>query len=239
LRIYFIRHAQSNNNAMWLETHSSHGRHEDPALSTLGEAQAKRLAEFIHQVDSEDRDGKATGYPVRGFGLTHLYCSLMHRSVATAFAIAKSFGLTPEAYGRFCEYGGIFLKDEVTGQVVGKSGKPRSFFEHHYPGVMLSDEITEAGWWNKPQEPEFDFHARVKEACDFIIQRHQQSEDRVAIVSHGDFYQAFMAQMLGIPFDARIWFGIKNCGITRMDLVDGNLGLIYTNRVDYLGELLV
>jgi len=48
-----------------------------------------------------------------------------------------------------------------------------------------------------------------------------------------------MAQMLGIPFDARIWFGIKNCGITRMDLVDGNLGLIYTNRVDYLGELLV
>lgn len=239
MRIYFIRHAQSNNNALWLETRSSHGRNEDPALSRLGEAQAQRLAEYIWQVDAENRDGKTSGYPVQGFGFTHLYCSLMHRSIATAYPLSKVIGLSASAYGMFCEYGGVYLKDEVTGQVNGKPGKSCSFFEQHYPDVKLPDEITEDGWWNKPQESEIDFHARVKEACAFILQRHHASDDRVAIVSHGDFYQAFMAHMLGIPFDARIWFGIKNCGITRLDLVDGNLGLIFANRVDYLGELLV
>ena len=50
MQFYFIRHGQSENNALWERTGSSEGRSEDPELTALGHRQAKRLAQFLRQV---------------------------------------------------------------------------------------------------------------------------------------------------------------------------------------------
>ena len=74
MRLYFIRHAQSANNALWDSTQSDAGRSDDPRLTPLGLRQASALCDaFARAAD-----------PLEGHGspaLTHLYCSPMTRAV--------------------------------------------------------------------------------------------------------------------------------------------------------------
>ena len=236
MQLFFIRHAQSTNNAQWLATRSSIGRIEDPMLSDLGSKQAQALANYVEETDRAYSARSTAGYPVQPFNLTHVYCSLMVRSVATAYPLAEVSGVIPQALMDLFEFGGIYLKDPETGEDKGLSGRPRSFFAHEFPRLILPDEVGEDGWWNRPRETESEFYARAKRVWQFILGRHGTTDDHVALVSHGDFYQGFMQEILGTT---GFWFGMKNCGITRLDVQNGNIGLIYANRVDYLGDLLV
>ena len=47
MRLYYIRHAQSENNALWDQTGSDEGRKHDPSLTELGWEQAMRAAHFV------------------------------------------------------------------------------------------------------------------------------------------------------------------------------------------------
>jgi 2,3-bisphosphoglycerate-dependent phosphoglycerate mutase len=78
MTLYLIRHAQSTNNDLYDRTGSSLGRVEDPELTSLGVRQARILADYL--AEGSDRD--------REYGFTHLYTSLMVRSVATATAVS-------------------------------------------------------------------------------------------------------------------------------------------------------
>ncbi|MEW5719039.1 MAG: phosphoglycerate mutase family protein, partial [Chloroflexota bacterium] len=82
MQFYFVRHGQSANNLLYDTTGASDGRSEDPALTALGRRQAEILARFMKQNDAAFRlsfDRQNLG----GFGITHLYTSLMVRAVAT------------------------------------------------------------------------------------------------------------------------------------------------------------
>ena len=84
MRLYFIRHGQSANNALWDASGSSIGRSEDPELTAIGHEQARLLANFIAAMDGQTKKNGSSGEPKRDyFGFTHLYTSLMVRSVAT------------------------------------------------------------------------------------------------------------------------------------------------------------
>ncbi|HBG59948.1 MAG TPA: histidine phosphatase family protein, partial [Anaerolineaceae bacterium] len=55
MQLYYIRHAQSENNAI-LERNgykSEEGRHADPQITTMGFEQAKLLAEFLARENPE------------------------------------------------------------------------------------------------------------------------------------------------------------------------------------------
>ena len=116
--LYFIRHGQSENNALWDQTKSNHGRSEDPNLTKVGENQAICLADYLfqHRVSSYDQ---ANGYNRNGFFITHIYTSLMHRAVSTANQIASK--LEMPFYGRLDlhEWGGVYLDDPETNIPVG------------------------------------------------------------------------------------------------------------------------
>ena len=59
MRFYFIRHGQSENNALWDQTGSNSGRNYDPELTAIGREQAERLARFISNADAAAHaDGK-------------------------------------------------------------------------------------------------------------------------------------------------------------------------------------
>jgi 2,3-bisphosphoglycerate-dependent phosphoglycerate mutase len=235
MQLYYLRHGQSENNALWSHTGSNKGRSEDPPLTEIGLKQAWRLAEFLAERPSAASDGRDP-QNLAGFGITHLYCSLMIRSVETGTAIAEALGLPLVAWLDLHETGGIFVEDEGTGEPVGLSGRNRAFFEEHYPQLVLPEEVRQGGWWNRPFEDRSQRPSRARRVYRDLVERHGTTDDRVALVSHGGFYNYLMTAILGLPSVDDQWFAMNNCAITRIDLTDEWTVVAYTNRTDFLPD---
>ena len=141
MQLYLIRHCQSENNALWLRTGSSDGRLADPPLTELGHKQAVRLAEFMAgRLDSNTAVEDDT-LDRRGIDLTHLYCSLMTRSIETGQYIAGTFGLPLVARDDIHERGGIYLEDPHTNEKNGLPGPNKDHFSRNFPVVTLPAEL--------------------------------------------------------------------------------------------------
>jgi 2,3-bisphosphoglycerate-dependent phosphoglycerate mutase len=234
MQLYFIRHGQSENNALWMRTGSHEGRNEDPGLTEAGRQQAELLAQFLSQPASASSDFQN----VVGFGITHLYTSLMVRAVATGTIIARVLDLPLVAWEDLHEWGGIYLKDEQTDERTGLPGRNRAYFERHYPDLVLPDSLGEAGWWNRPfEEPELRF-PRAKRVLHDLLERHG-GNDRVAVISHGGFYNYLLAAILNLPERESYWFALNNAGLNRIDFDEEEIRLIYLNRVDFLPKELI
>jgi len=236
MQFYFIRHAQSENNLLWAETGSSEGRSEDPHLTPVGRRQAQALAEFLRGPDH----GKETLIVefdlqnVHGFGLTHLYCSLMVRAVETGRVVARALDLPLVGWLDTHETGGIHRWDPETEQPVGLPGHGRSFFEAEYPELALPDSVDEAGWWNRPFEKYEERRLRAQRFLDELDRRHGDSDDRVAVISHGGFYNHMMHCLLGMPEGQSPWLSMNNAAITRVDFGPERTWLVYANRCHFL-----
>ncbi len=240
MRLYFIRHGQSENNLLWEETGDSKGRSEDPELTETGHRQAQLLAGYVQRMDAAAHDnGRARSMKRDYFGITHLYTSLMVRSVATAAYLAEALEMPFLAWPDIHETGGIYLDDEQTGAQIGLPGKPRSYFSSNYRNLLLPDTVTEAGWWNRPFESEPERPLRAQKVVDALLARHGGREDCVAIVSHGGFYVELVRVMFGMG-NPQGWLTMNNTGVSRFDFrEDGGLRLVYHNRTDHLPEDLI
>lgn len=242
MRLFYIRHGQSENNALWDETGSSSGRSEDPELTAVGHEQAKILAEFIAHKDVEARaDGKNGGLNRNSFGFTHLYTSLMVRSVATGTYLSKSLNLPLVAWPEIHECGGMYADGEEEGLRIGRPGKPRSYFVQNYCDLVLPNTLTESGWWNRPFETHEDRPLRAQQVLEMLLERHGGTEDRVAFVSHGGFYMELMRVMFNLG-DRNSWYLMNNTAVSRFDIYEGaeiNITMVYHNRTDHLPERLV
>jgi 2,3-bisphosphoglycerate-dependent phosphoglycerate mutase len=242
MQFYFIRHGQSENNALWKRTGSGEGRSEDPELTEVGQQQTEFVAQFLRRADPPDCKSGGSGGDIQnvaGFGITHLYSSLMVRSVATGTTIAKALDLPLVAWEDLHERGGIYLEDEQTGERLGQAGKNRADFEAHYPDFVLPESLGEAGWWNRPFEEPEQRSTRVKRFLRDLMERHGHTDDQVAVVSHGGFYNDLLADILNLPDREGYWFALNNAAISRIDFDDERVGLIYLNRIDFLPEELV
>lgn len=238
MQLYFIRHGQSENNALWMSTGSHKGRNQDPGLTEAGRRQAEFLAQFSSQADPALRQ-PFDFQNVAGFGITHLYTSLMLRAVATGTIIARALDLPLVAWEDLHEWGGIYLKDEQTDERIGLPGRNRAYFEAHYPDLVLPDSLGEAGWWNRPfEEPELRL-PRARRFLRDLMERHGYTDDRVAVVSHGGFYNYLLAVILDVPERGGHWFALNNAAISRIDFDDEKIWLIYLNRVDFLPRELI
>lgn len=234
LKVYFIRHAQSENNALDAKADTQKRRNEDPELTKLGRQQARLLADFIRSgYTCEDIHGN--GSHRKGLRLTHLYSSLMVRAVQTGMEVSRAVGVPLVAWEELHEEGGIYLDDEGTGEPVGLPGKTRSFFESNYPEFVLPEELGEDGWWRgRPYEEDPLRWQRSQSVVETLLERHYNTNDRVAIVSHGGFYNLFIHTLLGLPRRNGVWFTMFNAGITRMDFLERETNVVYQNRVDFL-----
>lgn len=241
MQFYFLRHAQSENNLLWAQTGSHSGRSEDPELTAVGWQQAEKLAQFLC------RPGGAGSEPessydiqnVHGFAITHLYSSLMLRSVATGLVVAQAVDLPLVAWEDLHEVGGIHMFDESTGDHVGLPGKNRAYFEARYPGLVLPESLGEEGWWNRPYEEREQRPLRARRFLEQLLARHGNSEDRVAVVSHGGFFRHVMQAMLDLPQGQSYWFSMNNAAITRIDFGDGGISIRYLNRLDFMPRALI
>jgi 2,3-bisphosphoglycerate-dependent phosphoglycerate mutase len=245
MELYFIRHGQSQNNANW----SNHGYQEspDPALTEIGHEQARLLAEFLKR-NQTVRDENVWNIQNRyGFGLTHIYTSMMERAVYTAAPIAQALDIPLIVWKDIFEEGGIYSRGDQT-NVLGLPGRPRSFFLENFPTLTLPEELDEAGWWNRPYEAMEERQPRADRVFAELLARHRdrddQPEHRVAFVSHGGFYMRLICAMLNLPWrqashGLRSWFMLNNCAISRFDVYKEEINFAYLNRTDYLPDPLI
>jgi 2,3-bisphosphoglycerate-dependent phosphoglycerate mutase len=240
MQLYFIRHGQSENNLLWAKTGSSKGRSVDPGLTPVGRQQAHRVAEFLRRTDSPVPVNPGQDpQDVAGFGITHLYTSLMIRAVATGTVIARVLGLPLVGWTDLHEWGGIYRKDEQTGERTGLPGKNRSYFEAHYPELVLPDSMGKEGWWNRPFEEREERPLRAKRFLRDLLDRHGGTDDRVAAISHGGFHSQLLWTVLDVPREKNCWFALNNAAMTRIDLAEEEIVLGYLNRVDFLPKELI
>jgi 2,3-bisphosphoglycerate-dependent phosphoglycerate mutase len=229
MTLYLIRHAQSTNNARYERTGSGSGRVEDPELTELGTRQAEVLSDYL------GRNAAAGGE----YRFTRLYCSLMVRAVATATAVSRSCMVPLTAWPEVHEQMGIFLEDEQTGELLGRPGKSRSYFERHYPDLQLPESLNEHGWWNRPVESETEWKQRAGAFLAELSRRHGTGEDTVAVVTHGGFYHEVILALTGGAGTDGLWFTMHNTGITRIDFHPAHTSVVYHNRLEHLPPELV
>ncbi len=251
--LYLIRHAQSANNDLYARAGEYNDRMADPPLTELGHRQAQLLA---HHLVVAPPDGAlplisngryAARHDRLGYGLTHLYCSLMTRAIQTAGYIAQATSLSLVAWPEIHERGGLHEFDQASGADVGVAGPGRSFFVREYPHLILPEALDEAGWWNRPPETVEESIPRARLVWQQLLERHGGTEERVALVLHGGFFQALMTVLLSNGDNLaqsdlainELWFGVSNTSISRVEIGDGSAVIRYLNKVDHLpGELI-
>jgi 2,3-bisphosphoglycerate-dependent phosphoglycerate mutase len=253
MHLYLIRHAQSANNELYARTGGIDGRHPDPPLTELGHQQARLLAGFLAAAPQPLPAGAelvwryAERHDRRGFGLTHLYCSLMIRSIQTAAYIADTTGLAPVAWPELHERGGLHQVDEATGEEIGVPGPNSAWFQSKYPGLVLPEGLGEPGWWNRPKETVAEAVPRAGGVWERLLERHGDSDDHVALVIHGGFFQSLLTVLLsnGDELTAprlnerHVGFGMSNTSICRFEINAGVIMMRYLNRVDHLPDELI
>ncbi len=239
MQLYFIRHGQSVNNAGW--GNPNYKESPDPLLTDPGIEQAQILANFL---EANQQITELESWNVQnehGFGITHLYASLMERAVHTASYTARKLQVPFEAWD-IHESGGIFGRNGDE-KLKGLPGKSRSFFETNYPEFKLPDALDESGWWNRPFETEEECQVRAERIWADLLARHSDKEGkpahRVAFVSHGGFFMHMMCAILDLPWKnasngLKSWFLLNNCSISRIDIQNERVTICYLNRTSHL-----
>ena len=234
MQLYFIRHAQSQNNALWIETGSSDGRSADPSLSEYGLVQAKLLARYLSTAVPTIPQEAGNNKIQTGFGITHVYTSLMVRALHTGSLLAEALKLPLVGWKDLHECGGVYEQNLETGERVDLPGYGRSYLQKLFPNLVLPDSIDDTGWWNRPFEEREECLLRAQRFLEELLARHGGTEDRVAVISHFGFYNSFIKALLKIPETCKMRFVMNNTGITRIDFDEELARLVYANRNDFL-----
>lgn len=231
MELYIIRHGQSFNNALGTAV----GRRKDPALTDAGQAQAAAVADHLGNGTCPDCAWEKR----EGYQIDRLYCSAMLRALQTVQPIGQALGMQPEVWVDIHEDGGIFLDDDK-GQAVGYPGLTRSEILDQFPGYVLPDAVTDAGWWHGSQEAVSETMGRALAVADDLLERSQGNNERIAIVSHGMFTNLLIKALFSQLPASGIYYHHYNTAITRIDFQPGGrLILRYLNRINHLTPDLV
>lgn len=239
MRLYYVRHAQSTNNALFDETGSDQGRSHDPPLTETGHRQAAAVAAYLAAVPTGTVPPREDGKDLLGFGITHVYCSLMDRAIVTARHIARELHLPLVGHAEIFEAGGLFFDDPETGERSGLPGKNAAELRAAYPELIIPPEVGETGWWNRPFETYEERAARAKRVVAMLIERHGGTEDRICLVSHGEFFDWLSGELLGLDSPRSIMLAMNNTGVSRFDISAGFVVVRYLNRTEHLPPELI
>jgi len=241
MKLYLIRHAESANNASWGNPDSTlYSRTPDPDITETGHRQAKLLAEHLSLSDSEPRQINIKSGDAPDFNIKHLYCSLMTRSVQTASYIGERLGISPTALWDIFERKGLYDIDG-DGNLVGVPGPGKSYFMERFPSLVLPSALSENGWWNQPVETNEAFFLRVEQSLESIISRHNNSDDSIALVVHGDYLDQCINYLMQVPRKAMNYetpwvanWVFHNTSVSRVDIQQNARNVVYLNRIDHL-----
>ena len=233
MRLFFIRHGQSENNALWARTQSNVDRVSDPQLTVIGKKQVEQTALFLKKCL------KTSSSIVYEDGDIHIFCSLMDRAIQSALIIANRLSLPLHAHLDIHENGGLYLENPITTERTGEPGRSLDDLEITYPNLILPEGINVSGWWNRPYEEREIRRIRAKKVLSDITHRFGNSNATVIFISHGGFYNYFLRSVLELRDDTEVWFDLFNAAITLFEFSDNFKNLVYCNRFDFIPEELV
>jgi len=233
VQFYFIRHAQSINNHLFASGRTSDIRSHDPTLTDLGQRQAQCLADCLAEANPNLPTDRGDSQNRAGFGLTHLYCSLMRRAVATGAVVAERLGLPLQGWLDWHEEGGLYL-DGDKGERILEVGTGIADFAREYPSLTWPAGVDEKGWWNRPYEEPAARPVRARRVLAELVKRHGDTDDNVAVISHGGFYNHLIGALYDVQPPYHLNHLLNNTGITRIAFSIEGKYVVYANRCDHL-----
>jgi len=252
MKFYFIRHGQSENNILLDQLTDGVGfgegndeylrkRYADAPLSSLGKQQVKLLGKFIADKTNgaqSGTNGNASSFDE--FRFTHLYVSPMIRALDTAAAVAAALDIDPTIWEDIHEQGGLWTQDGTVAERIPQPGMTPELLNKNYPGFTVPSTMPATGWWNRPHEKMEACHHRSGRVLEELLKKHGDTEDKVAVVSHGTFFNNLMFQLFGYsPQDLKFFFAIQNVSITRVDFDNKIKKLVYLNRVEFIPDHMI
>ena len=235
--IYFIRHAQSENNAITANTGLSIERVADPGLTDIGRRQAASLADHMHQciigMDGSDSGGCGENQHKKG---VFLYTSFMIRAVETAMSISQAIDVPARGRMEIHECGGVYRENTFTGELEGLPGATTSNFREDYPNLIIENPVNYYyGWWNRPFEKIEERLPRAKRFIKSLFSRHGWLEDdTVILISHMGFYNVFLLSLLGHDDYQQFWFSLNNAAISKIHVTKKGICLDSLNHYSFL-----
>ena len=230
MNLLLIRHAQSANNLLYAQTGGSEGRHPDPPLTDLGHAQAAALAQFAR---SDATFGR----------VTHLYSSLMRRSVQTAAPLAQVLGLPVQGLAQAHEAGGIFGKDEA-GERQALAGAAHADLLADNPALLWPPELDMQEPWAGGFEHYADDDRVLQQRAAALLRQLRghhapagEAGETVALVTHGHFTQYLLREVTG---HGSAYFRVFNTATTLLTLhgpetpAEWGPLVVWVNRFDHL-----
>lgn len=238
MQLYMIRHGQSTNNALT----DQRNRVSDPPLTELGKQQAQVLAQHLATgTELEPAGNTGRERDQKGYGITRIYCSPMWRALQTAEPIGQALGLAPKVWTDLHERGGIFFDHGDGRGPIGYPGKTRAEMRTTFPSYVLPEGIQEQGWWGGGYEDWPACHRRAGKVAEAVRELATASNgERIVIVSHVDFIDAFLKALSNQLPDDQIFYYHYNTAVSRVDFhSNGCLDIRYLNRVSHLPATLI
>ena len=195
--LYLIRHGESTDNAGTTP----------PLPDSASELERQRSLD-AHLTDHGRRQVERTGAWLASREITHLYASLMVRALQSGILLSRHLNLPVHALAHLCEY--------RTG--TGFAGLPRAEIEALFPECRLPQECGDEGWWDRSVEDEAAAYLRAERAARDLRSLHADTDDRVAVVTHGLFGSALISVLLGAPPCGYKRFPMENAAVSLLEL---------------------
>ena len=234
MRLFFVRHGQSQNNALWARDGLKVDRVPDPEITDIGRRQLESTARFLDFCLTPDLSAGAD--PTCGFesGNIILFCSLMTRAIQSASIIAERLQIPVYAHLDIHENGGIYQDDFDTGGRVGEKGLSKVEMDEQFPHVLLPAGMNPAGWWNRPFEEREVRRERAAKVLAWLQGTYGSTTDTLIIVSHAGFYNYFLREVLGMAQNTQVWFEFFNGAVTLFNFDNDDINVFYNNRYDFM-----
>ena len=212
MRLYLIRHAQSQNNAL-----PESQRVEDPGITELGHRQSRHLAKRVGEL-----------------GLTKMFTSPFRRTLQTTGPLYEATKLTPNVRVALHEQGGCY-SGHTPENMAGRPGMSRVEIKREFPGYAVSADINDQGWWvSELYESQESARRRASDLFQYTVDEFSGTDEQVAFVMHADimllFLQQFHSEWLDLP---------SNTSVTAIRITAGDCRLEDYDCVRHLpGELI-
>ncbi|GHF94970.1 phosphoglycerate mutase [Deinococcus piscis] len=223
MKLLLLRHGQSANNPLEGTANYARQRHPDPPLTALGQRQAQGVAAAL-----------ARGFA--GEPVTRLCSSLTLRAVQTAAPVAAALGLPVQGMTLAYECGG--LTTGPAGHFAPVGGREYAALRAECPGLLWPAELQGQGWDGgaEPWEPAV-FARRAAQVTGLLRSTAHEGGDGVTVlVTHHDFAQFLLAELLGLPQPSLTdpTFRLCNASLSLLEVRPAGAALHWLNRVGHL-----
>lgn len=218
MKLYIIRHAQSQNNAL-----PTSQRVPDAPLTELGLSQAQHLTQWAQRTQFHE-----------------LLTSPFRRTLQTSQLIYAASDANWLTWTQLHEQGGCVSGiDEASFQ--GEPGMTAESIRQEFPGCLVSPDIDDQGWWkSQPRETDLQLQERVMAVKERIVTEFGTGERNIACVTHADFSQKLILALLGDDADNPLADrSLLNASVTSFTIDVNQVQMDGYSNVDHLPSELV